>query len=274
MNGLELGIVETRNVIRLINELYQYDFSDFALTSFKRRLENLIHTNNLKSSDNLLTKIREDKGFFDILLNEILVEPTEMFRDPSLWRLLRDEYIPQIVRTNAHFKVWFPMTVSGEEIYSFLILIKESGLIDKCEITVSYISEKSKAAIATGKIKLPKLDVSKENYIRIHGISKFEDYYKLRDNAIYFDENLYKDITFFHQDLTFNNMPKSVDLIFFRNQMLYYNQVLQDKILDVFYDCLNFNGYLIGGIREKFLLSDSKKNLRIADTNENIYQKK
>ena len=274
MNGSELGIVETRNVIRLINELYQYDFSDFALTSFKRRLENLINMHSLKFSDNLLAKIREDKSFLDILLNEILVEPTEMFRDPALWRLLRDEYIPQIAKTNLRFKVLFPLTVSGEELYSFLILVKESGLIDNCEVTVCYISEKSKETIKTGRIKLAKLEVSKENYTRVHGISKFEDYYKIRNNTVYFDENLYKDITFIQQDLRFDNMPKSVDMIFFRNQMLYYNQVLQDRILEVFYDSLNFNGYLLGGIREKFLLSDSKKNLRVADTTENIYQKK
>jgi chemotaxis protein methyltransferase CheR len=197
-----------------------------------------------------------------------------MFRDPALCRLLRDEYIPQIAKANSHFKVLFPMTVSGEELYSFLILVKESGLSDKCEITVSYNSEKSKAAITTGRIKHSKIEVSRENYTRIHGISKFEDYYKIRDNTVYFDDNLYKDITYIKQDLRFENMPKSVDLIFFRNQMLYFNQVLQDRILDVFYESLSFNGFLVGGIREKFLLTDAKKSLRVADTTENIYQKK
>jgi len=270
----EVGIVETRNIIRLINELYQYDFSDFALTSFKRRLENLIVVHNLKTADNLFTKIREDKIFFDIMLHEIIVEPTEMFRDPSLWRLLRDEYIPLFTKNNGHFKIWFPMTVSGEDLYSFLILLKETGQRDKCEIIVSHISEKSKETISAGRIKISKLEVSKDNYTRFHGAAKFEDYCQVKENSLYFNESLYKDVTFSPQHLIFDGGPKLVDMIFFRNQMLYYNQGFQDRVLDVFYDSLNFNGYLVPGIRERLFLVDARKNLRLTDANENIYQKK
>jgi chemotaxis protein methyltransferase CheR len=274
MDEIEIGIVDTRNIIRLINELYHYDFADFALTSFKRRLENLISLYNLKFADNLSVRLREDKEFFDVFLHEILVEPTEMFRDPSLWRLLRDEYLPQIAKTNAHFKVWFPMTVSGEELYSFHILIKEIGLADRCEITVSYISRKSKEIIMSGRVKSAKIDVSKENYTRFHGTSKFEEYYTIKENTIIFDENLFKDTVFIQQDLTFENLPKSIDLIFFRNQMLYYNQGLQDRILDILYESLSYNGYLLAGIREKLSFVDTNKYLRLVDANENIYQKK
>jgi chemotaxis protein methyltransferase CheR len=274
MNEIEIGIIDTRNIIRQINEKYHYDFTDFALTSFKRRLENLIFLYNLKSADNLYFKLREDKDFFDTFLHEILVEPTEMFRDPSLWRLLRDEYMPQIAKSNPRFKVWFPMTVSGEEIYTFLILIKEIGLADNFEIIVSYFSQKSKDIIKSGKIKSAKIEVSKENYTRFHGAFKFDDYYLIKDNTYFFKEELYRNMAFIQQDLTFENFPKSFDLIFFRNQMLYYNQGLQERILDILFESLSYNGYLVAGIREKLSLTDTKKNLRVADTNENIYQKK
>jgi chemotaxis protein methyltransferase CheR len=274
MSGMELGIVETRNIIRLINELYHYDFGDFALTSFKRRLENLISSHNLKFADKLSEKLREDKNFFDVFLHEIQVEPTEMFRDPSLWRLLRDEYLPQVAKSNTRFKVWFPMTVSGEEFYTFLILIKEIGLIDNYEIIVSFFSRKSKEIIKSGKIKSEKIDVSKENYTRFLGANKFEDYYHIKDNSCFFDEDLQKNVAFIQQDLKFENFPKSFDLIFFRNQMLYYNQGLQDRILDILYESLGYGGYLIPGIREKFSFADTNKNLRLVDVNENIYQRK
>jgi chemotaxis protein methyltransferase CheR len=274
MNGIEIGIVETRNIIRLINELYHYDFTDFALTSFKRRLENFISLYNLKFADNLYSKLREDKEFFDLFLHEILVEPTEMFRDPSLWRLLRDEYLPQIAKSNDRIKVWFPMTVSGEELLSFKILINEIGLADKCETTVSYISRKSNELIKTGKVKSTKIDVSKENYTRFHGLSRFEEYYTMKENTVFFNDNIYNDVLFIQQDLTFESNPKSIDLIFFRNQLLYFNQGLQDRILDTLYESLSYNGYLITGIREKISLADSNKFLRVVDANENIYQKK
>lgn len=274
MNGIEIGIIDTRNIIRLINELYHYDFSDFALTSFKRRLENVISLYNLKFADNLLIKLREDKSFIDVFLHEIMVEPTEMFRDPSLWRLLRDEYLPQIAKNNPRFKVWFPIAVSGEELYSFLILIKEIGLTDSYEIIVSYFSEKSKAIIKSGRIKSDKIAVSKENYGRFHGTFKFENYYFIKNNEYFFTEELCKNVAFIHQDFTFENFPKSFDLIFFRNQLLYYNPGLQDRILDILFESLSYNGYLVAGIREKLSLTDTMKNLLVSDSNENIYQKK
>ena len=37
-SDFEIGIVDTRNIIRAINDMYNYDFTDYALTSFKRRL--------------------------------------------------------------------------------------------------------------------------------------------------------------------------------------------------------------------------------------------
>ncbi|NJM16591.1 MAG: hypothetical protein HC896_15540 [Bacteroidales bacterium] len=38
----EIGIVDTRSIVKAIRETYGYDFSDYALTSFKRRLERII----------------------------------------------------------------------------------------------------------------------------------------------------------------------------------------------------------------------------------------
>jgi len=38
----ELGIVDIREIIKNILSKYGYDFSEFALTSFKHRLEKLI----------------------------------------------------------------------------------------------------------------------------------------------------------------------------------------------------------------------------------------
>ena len=48
MTRYEIGIVETRNVIKAIHDTFGYDFRDYALTSFKRRLEDVIMKNGIK----------------------------------------------------------------------------------------------------------------------------------------------------------------------------------------------------------------------------------
>jgi chemotaxis protein methyltransferase CheR len=274
MNGIEIGIVDTRNIIRLINEVFYYDFTDYALTSFKRRLENIIILHNLKYPDALQSRLREDKSFFDTFLHEILVEPTEMFRDPSVWRLLHDEYLPKLASTDGHFRIWLPMAVSGEELFTLLVVLKEKELLDSAEITVTCLSNKSMHNIQRGVLKLNRIEVSQENYEHFHGLASLEKYYNPGDTYASFDESLIKIVTFAIQDLNFENSPKSMDLILFRNQMLYFNQTLQDKIAGILYDSLAYGGYLLAGIREKILCSDESRVLRLIDEDESIYQKK
>ena len=45
----EIGIIDIRELIKSVKSKYDYDFSDFALTSFKHRLEKIIINNNLSS---------------------------------------------------------------------------------------------------------------------------------------------------------------------------------------------------------------------------------
>jgi hypothetical protein len=56
---IELGIVDIREIIRLINKNYNFDFSNFALTSLKYRLEHVIAKNNLTSPESLFRKLSD-----------------------------------------------------------------------------------------------------------------------------------------------------------------------------------------------------------------------
>jgi chemotaxis protein methyltransferase CheR len=87
----EIGIVEYRNIIKVVKETYNYDFSDYALTSLKRRFERIMQLYRLRNTEVFIERLREDKSFFQLFLQEVSIESTEMFRDPSFWRYLRDE---------------------------------------------------------------------------------------------------------------------------------------------------------------------------------------
>lgn len=274
MSGTELGIVDTRNIIRLVNELYQYDFSDFALTSFKRRLERMMELHNIKYADQFLLKFREDPSFLETFLNDIVVEPTEMFRDPSLWRLLRDEYLPGLMQQATTIRVWFPQLSSAEELISFLILVKESGFEDKVSITATSLSNYSLEEMKKGKVRLNKMEVSEDNYIRYHGKARLAEYYRVSEGYAWFDPELLGKVSFMRQNLSFESVTRSNDMIFFRNKLLYFNQTLQDKVLKSLYESLAFSGYLVLGIRERANWNDPTRILRAVNEEESIYVRK
>src|SRR4030066_2027930 len=115
----ELGIVDIREINRVIKSLFDYDFSNHALTSYKQRLERLMKIYLIGSAEGLMRKLQDDPGFFDIFLHEISVPSTEMFRDPSLWRWLREDLLPSsIEKSIGKFKIWLPNCVSGSEPFS------------------------------------------------------------------------------------------------------------------------------------------------------------
>ena len=108
MNRYELGIVDTRNIIKVLDDVYNFDFKNHALTFFKRRIENFIALHNLKDTEGFIQKVEKDKNFFEIFLKDICVETTEMFRDPSLWRLLKDDLLVKNIANTTNFKIWLP----------------------------------------------------------------------------------------------------------------------------------------------------------------------
>jgi chemotaxis protein methyltransferase CheR len=270
----ELGIVDIRDIIKNIAGKYDYNFSEFALTSFKHRLEKLMIKNNLSSIDGLIRKLKNNKEFFDIFLHEISVPSTEMFRDPSLWRWLRDELFTNISDKNQNgFKIWFPNSVSGGELYSMAILLKEMNILDKVQIISSSLSDKSIEYIKEGRYDLKKIEVSAENYVRFKGESDFSNYYRLDRYYAFRDTSLIKKVEFNKQNINFDNSPVNIKLILFRNSLIYFNPSFQEKILRIMYDNLSAIGYLILGIKERIKNLDTNKSFEPVNELEGVYKK-
>ena len=273
---VELGIVDIREIIRIINNVYHYDFSSFALTSFKNSLEKVIAQNGLLNTENLFRKLSEEPTFFDKFLNDLFVPSTEMFRDPSVWRWLREEYFPNLApRHFDNFKIWIPQCVSGAELYTLCILLKEMDLLDKVKIIATTYSNESLNLMQSGKYPLKKLEISIENYKRFQGVSTMESYYKLVSNEVIRDTSLISNVEFIKDDITFNKAPQNVKLVLFRNVMIYYNPTLQNQMLDKINNCLSASGHLIIGIKETLKAGNaSHAAFEIVNENESVYKRK
>jgi len=271
----ELGVVDIREIYKTIKEIYNYDFSQYAMTSFKQRLEKLIIRNNISNADNLINKIKNQPEFFDLFLYEISVPSTEMFRDPSLWRWLREEFLPASIEKSINrYKIWLPNCVSGGELYSLSILLREIELRNKVDLLATTVNNKSIEYIQEGRYDLKKIEVSNENYKRFQGNHEFTEFYTLGRYYAFRDPGLIKDIEFKKQNINFDDSPQNVKLIFFRNNLIYYNPSLQEKILQHMYNCLSAGGHLILGIRERIKNLNIIKDFEIINEAEGVYKKR
>lgn len=271
----ELGIVDIREIIRMIKSFYNYDFSNYALTSFKLRLERFMRIYFIGSADDLIKKLEEGPEFFDTLLYEISVPSTEMFRDPSLWRWLREEYFPDhIEKATGKFKIWLPACISGGELFSLEILLHEMGLSDKVQIVVSSTSDKSLAIIKSGSYDLKKIEVSQENYKRFNGSKELSAYYRTERDNIIRNTSLLENVEFKKLNINFDNSLQNIRLILFRNSLIYFNPTQQDKVLQMLYASLSVSGHLVLGIREKISGISNSREFEIINEAESVYRKK
>ena len=272
---MEIGIVETRSIINLIAERYNYDFSDFALTSFKRRVERIIEQNNLKHPDILMNRLLENQGFVDSFIDQINVPSSEMFRDPSLWRVLRDEIITSMYReTGTGFKIWLPNSVSGDELFSLVILLAEMDMLEKAQIIVSCMSDKSINTIKTGVFNDQKLEISADNYIRSNGKYDLSKYYSSSHGQLVRDISLIQNVTFVKQNTFLDPAPQGIKLVLFRNKMIYFNQTLQTKVLKSIYNSVSVGGYLVIGTKESLHYLYGNNEFSLINSLESIYKRR
>lgn len=275
MMQYEIGIVETRNVIKTLLDDYGYDFRDYALTSFKRRLEQIISNNGLKDADGLIGKLKGNPTFFDQFLNEVNIDTTEMFRDPSFWRTLRDDILPEIIRNSTTKpRIWIASFDSGEELYSLTIILKEMGALDKVQIYSNVFTNATIQKITSGQLDPKDIEINEANYVRLNGKSQYSSYYKVERNKYFFDSTLVKDVNFIKQTPIIDKDPGAVKLVLFRNQALYYNQLLQERVLQKIAESLVAGGFLALGIKETLENTNANNKFTVFNETERIYKRK
>lgn len=274
MNRYELGIVDTRNIIKVLDDVYNVDFKNHAFTFFKRRVENFIKSNNFKDTDSFIQRIEKDKDFFELFIRDICVETTEMFRDPSLWRLLKEDIFPKNIASTPNFKIWIPEVSSGEELFSLAIMLKKLKLSENVQIIATSISELYLERIKTGFFDVKKIETNDANYSRIFADGKLADYYTQKEDGAYWNTSLIENVKLIKQNIIFDEYPKGTKLILFRNQMIYYNQILQERLMKIMYNSLVPAGHLLIGNNERIEYWNSEKDYVLVSNTESIYKKR
>lgn len=268
----DIDLKDLRSIITVVKDTHGFDFSEYAISSFKRRIIRIFEIFNFNSSEELIHKIKTDKVFYEKFLKEVTVNTTEMFRDPSFWRYLKEKVLPNLAK-NTNIRIWHAACSSGEEVYSMAILLKELNLYDKAIIHASDINEDVIATAKNGVYYLRNMEVNQNNYQRFEGLKKLEDYYKVEGDKVKFDSGLLKNVNFRTFDLVQGTPFSKFDLILCRNVLIYFNLELQDRVVAMFSSCLYAGGHLGIGSKETISWCKSAKAYHVESIEEKVYKK-
>ena len=270
---VEVEIADLRKITEVVKSRYKYDFSDYAMSSLRRRIQRIIDLYSLTSVSQLVEKIERDTTFFDVFLSEVTVNVTEMFRDPSFWREIRDHVIPSILLNHESFSIWHAGCSSGEEVISMSILLHEMGIADKVNIIATDIDKPILQKAMSREYSLKNMDLNEKNYIRFQGTSSLKEYYTEKNGKAVMDPSLTERVSYRNYDLVQGEVFNKFDLILCRNVMIYFNQGLQNSVLKRLHESLFKYGYLAVGSKESLIWCEIANKFIIANNEEKIYKK-
>jgi len=271
-NYTELEMIEYQVVLKAINLRYGHDFTTYATNSLMRRLLYHVQKKQLNSLSELVPLLVHDEHIFSDVLNSVSVPVTEMFRDPKVFRTLRESIIP-LLKTYPSVKIWHAGCATGEEVYSMAIMLEEENIYDNCKIFATDFNSQSLTKAQSGIFPLSKMQQYTENYYESGGKSSFSDYYSVKDNAIKMEQRLSRNITFAKHNLMEDNVFGQFNLVLCRNVLIYFGRQLQNRVINLFNDSMTPLGYLCLGTHESIEQTDCVSEYMSLFDNEKIYRK-
>lgn len=263
---------EFRNLLESIKMVYGYDFTEYAEASVRRRIQQFMGNKKLENLESLARYVLQNERQFEEMVQEVSVTVTEMFRDPLFYKSIRNNVVKHLA-TYPLVKIWIAGCATGEEVYSFAILLKEMGLLDRCIIYATDINQKSLRIAKDGMYSIDNMKKFTVNYQQSGGTSEFSKYYTAKYNAVMFDKSLRDNIVFAPHNLAVESSFNEFQMIICRNVLIYFNQQLQNKVIQLFHDSLCTLGFLGLGNKESLIFSESRKCFEEIDRKEKIFRK-
>jgi len=269
---MEVEEIEIRNLLEAIYLKYGYDFRNYALASIKRRIQHRLVLSGLSDISAMQHRVLVDEQFFEMLLLDFSINTTSMFRDPGFYQALRDEVVP-VLQGYPFLRIWVAGCSTGEEVYSLAILLLEEGLENRFQIYATDFNEAILLKAREGIFPLSRMKAYTENYIKSGGRRAFSDYYSARYDSVILDQQLKNRVVFSAHNLATDGVFNEMQLICCRNVLIYFNRVLQERVLKLFLDSLSLGGFICLGKKETMQFSGVFASFSQTNWTEKIYRR-
>jgi chemotaxis protein methyltransferase CheR len=265
--------IEMQLLIDAMYLKYHYDFRGYATASLKRRLRAAMGHFGVQTLSQLQDRVVHEPAALPALLNFLTVPVSDMFRDPSYFRSLREMVVP-LLRTYPSLKVWVAGCSTGEEVYSLAILLREEGLLDRTIIYATDINPETLQKAEAGVYGADRVAGFTENHRRSGARRSLSEYYTARYGRAVFDKLLKANIVFSDHSLATDSVFAEVQLVSCRNVLIYFNRDLQNRTIGLFHEALCRKGFLGIGAKESLRFSSHADGFVEFVKEDRIFQRK
>jgi chemotaxis protein methyltransferase CheR len=249
-DALDIEDLEIRLLLEAIVARYGLDLRGYQRAPMRRRIRTALLKSGAANLGELQHRVLSDPQAFAAVLEDLTVQVSEMFRDPSFYQRFRAEVIP-VLRTYPEIKIWHAGCASGEEVYTSAILLHEAGLYHRTQIYATDLSAAALARAKEGVYPADRVATFARNYAAAGGAASFDGYYALAYDRIAVKEPLRRNVVFFQHDLVSDHTFGEMQVIFCRNVLIYFGAELRARVLGKFGQGLCHGGFLCLGDSER-----------------------
>jgi chemotaxis protein methyltransferase CheR len=250
----ELEETEIGLLLQGVFERYGYDFRNYARSSLRRRIREVVYAEKVATISGLQDKALHEPDCMERLLLRLSINVTAMFRDPHFYRAFRTHAVP-VLRTYPFVRIWHAGCSTGEEVYSLAILLEEEGLYPRCRIYATDFNEVVLDKAQAGIFPVGAMQLYTANYLAAGGQRSFSNYYTARYENSALHPALKRNIVFSQHNLATDSSFNEFNVIFCRNVMIYFNKTLQARVHELLYESLSLLGVLGLGDKESIHFS-------------------
>jgi len=272
----DAGEIEDLEITLLLEALlkrYGHDFTQYARASIARRIRSFLERSGSTTVSGMIPLLLRDESLFERFLKGCSIPVTEMFRDPFVYRSLREQVAP-VLKTYPFIRVWLAGCATGEEVYSLAILLREESLYDRSTVFATDFNDAVLATARDGVYSLKEATQYTRNYQQAGGTRPFAEYYHAEYDRMAMQTELRENVTFANHNLVTDGVFGEMHLILCRNVLIYFDRDLQTRVLNLFSDSLVNSGFLCLGTKESVQFTAARDQLIPFDEKARIYRKR
>ena len=263
---------ELTALMQAINNRYGLDFTNYERSSLKRGIVRLMLKHNMESIIELWSSVIKDNEFFINAIDDLLVNLTELFRNPDVWINLRDKVIPELTKKNRSIKIWHAGCSTGEEVYTMNIVLEKLNLLNSARLTATDLSKTALNKAKKGHYSLLTLKQYLVPFLKFFPGRDMADYFDYHDKYANIKPRYTTNVFFRNHNLVTDSMDDKFDIILCRNVMIYFDDVLKKRVLDLLHGALKDDGFLVIGYYD-IMPEYGKSKFSIYDVKTRIYKK-
>ena len=238
-------------LLNVLAEEREFDLRGYKPTTLERRLRKRMGQLALGEYSDYADYIRANPGETNQLLDTILINVTEFFRDPAAWDVIGDDILPFLLkrlRTGDAFRAWVAGCSTGEEVYSLAILIAEyfGPRISEFDIKI-YATDVDDTALNTAR----RGEYPPERLRRVR--PEWRHKYFSSGPLPRVNRDIRRMLIFGRSDLAGDAPISHVQMIVCRNVLIYFDSITQTHILNRLHYALDPGGILFLGKSESKL---------------------